>query len=374
MSRIVLVGPAWPLRAGGMSTFNERLAREFQSQGHTVSMLTFSLQYPAFLFPGKTQLSDEAQPADLKIDILINSVNPFSWLKAAWFLAKQRPDLVIYRYWMPFMAPCLGSIARWSRWFGNQAKQLAIADNVLPHEKFPFSKQLARYFLHSIDKVVTMSQAVTEELKLVKYTRPSLRLPHPLYDNFGSKVSRNEAIQALKLNPDFQYFLFFGFIRQYKGLDLLLQAFADDRLKKHKVKLLVAGEFYDNPDRYYRLIREHKLVDRVVMHTDFIPNEAVKYYFSAASLVTQTYHHATQSGVTQIGFHFDVPMLVTNVGGLSELISEGKSGYVTETNQQSVADAMLDFIENDRFEAFSKEVAVLKQQFSWSSFAKQLAD
>lgn len=374
MSRIVVVGPAWPLRAGGMSTFNERLAREYQTQGHEVSMLTFSLQYPDFLFPGKTQLSDEAQPVDLKIDIRINSVNPLSWLNAARFLAKQKPDLVIYRYWMPFMAPCLGSIARWSRWFGNRAKQVAIADNVLPHEKFPFSKQLARYFLHSIDKVVTMSQAVTEELKQVAYTRPALTLQHPLYDNFGAKVSRAEALEQLKLDPNFQYFLFFGFIRQYKGLDLLLQAFADERLKMHKVKLLVAGEFYDNPDRYYRLIREHKLVDRVVMHTDFIPNEAVKYYFSAASLVTQTYHHATQSGVTQIGFHFDVPMLVTNVGGLSELITAGKSGYVTETNQQSIADAMLDFIENNRFEAFSKEVATLKQQFSWLAFARQLAD
>lgn len=374
MSRIVLVGPAWPLRAGGMSTFNERLAREYQAQGHDVSMLTFSLQYPALLFPGKTQLSEEARPADLKIDILINSVNPFSWIRAARFLARQKADLVIYRYWMPFMAPSLGSIARWSRWFGNQAKQVAIADNVLPHEKFPFSRQLARYFLHSIDKVVTMSKAVTEELRQVNYTRPALKLEHPLYDNFGAKVSRSEALEVLKLDPDYQYFLFFGFIRQYKGLDLLLQAFADARIKKRKVKLLVAGEFYDNPDRYYRIIREHHLADRVVMRTDFIPNEDVKYYFSAASLVTQTYHHATQSGVTQIGFHFDVPMLVTNVGGLSELITAGKSGYVTETNQQSIADAMLDFIENDRFEAFSKEVAVLKQQFSWSTFAQQLAD
>lgn len=374
MSRIVVVGPAWPLRAGGMSTFNERLAREYQAQGHEVSIITFSLQYPAILFPGKSQLSEEAKPADLEIAVLINSVNPFSWLKAARFLAQQKPDLVVYRYWMPFMAPCLGSIARWSRWFGNRGRQVAIADNVLPHEKFPLSAGLARYFLHGIDKVVTMSQAVKEELRAVGYNKSSLVLQHPLYDNFGVKVSRTLALEQLNLDPQFQYFLFFGFIRQYKGLDLLLQAFADERLKKHKVKLLVAGEFYDNPDRYYRLIREHKLVDRVVMHTDFIPNESVKYYFSAASLVTQTYHHATQSGVTQIGFQFDVPMLVTNVGGLSELISQGKSGYVTETNQQSIADAMLDFIENDRFEAFSKEVAVLKEQFSWSTFAKRLAE
>jgi len=373
VSKVVVVGPAWPLRAGGMSTFNERLAREYLALGYEVSIITFSLQYPAILFPGKTQLSDDPKPDDLNVHVLINSVNPFSWLKTARLLAKQKPDLVIYRYWMPFMAPCLGSIARWSRWFGNKARQVAIADNVLPHEKFPFSHQLARYFLHSIDKVVTMSEAVKGELKTVGFIKPAIQLQHPLYDNFGQKVSREEALSMLKLDPAYQYFLFFGFIRQYKGLDLLLQSFADERLKKHKVKLLVAGEFYDNPDRYYRLIREHQLADRVVMHTDFIPNDAVKYYFSAASLVTQTYHHATQSGVTQIGFQFDVPMLVTNVGGLSELISAGKSGYVTNTDQQSIADAMLDFIENDRFDAFSKEVSLLKQQFSWSTFAKELA-
>ncbi len=372
MSKILIVGPSWPLRAGGMSTFNERLAREYMAQGHTVTIVTFSLQYPAILFPGKTQFSEEPKPDDLSIEVLINSVNPFTWFKTARYIAHARADLVIYRYWMPFMAPALGSIARWSRWFGNKARQVAIADNVLPHEKFPFSKQLARYFLHSIDKVVTMSAAVQDELKIVGFKKPSTLLPHPLYDNFGGKTERETAISHLKLNPNTIYFLFFGFIRQYKGLDLLLQAFSDVRLRRYPVKLIVAGEFYDSPDRYYRLIREHKLTGQLEMRTDFIPNEEVKYYFSAASLVTQTYHHATQSGVTQIGFQFDVPMLVTNVGGLSELIEHGKSGYVTETNPQQIADAMVDFLENNRFAAFSKEVSQLKHRFSWLTFAQNL--
>lgn len=372
MSKIVVVGPSWPLRAGGMSTFNERLVREFMQQGHEVVLVTFSLQYPNWLFPGKTQYSDEPKPTDLQIQVLINSINPFSWWKTARYLKKNQPDFVIYRYWMPFMAPALGSIARFSKLIGLKAKQLAIADNVLPHEPFPFSKLLAAYFLKAMNKVVTMSASVQEDLNKIGYQGVSDLRVHPLYDNFGEKIDQNQALKALNLSPDFTYFLFFGFIRQYKGLDLLLQAFADERLRKFKVKLIVAGEFYDNPDRYYRLIREHKLVDKVVMHTDFIPNDQVKYYFSAASLVTQTYHHATQSGVTQIGFQFDVPMLVTDVGGLSELIEHEKSGYVVPTNQQRIADAMLDFLENERYSSFSKAVSLLKTRFSWKTFATAL--
>lgn len=340
--------------------------------GHEVVLVTFSLQYPSWLFPGKTQYSDEPKPADLNIQVMINSINPLSWWKTAIFLKKIKPDWVIYRYWMPFMAPALGSIARFSKMLGLKANQLAIADNVLPHEPFPFSKFLAGYFLKAMSKVVTMSAAVSADLNTIGYRGQSDLRVHPLYDNFGEKVERQQALEKLQLASDYTYFLFFGFIRQYKGLDLLLQAFSDERLRKYKVKLIVAGEFYDNPDRYYRLIREHKLVDKVVMHTDFIPNDQVKYYFSAASLVTQTYHHATQSGVTQIGFQFDVPMLVTDVGGLSELIEHEKSGYVVPANQQHIADAMVDFLENQRYASYSKAVGLLKTRFGWRTFANAL--
>ncbi len=366
------MGPAWPLRAGGMSTFNERLANEYQNNGHEVLVVTFSLQYPSFLFPGKTQFSEDVKPENLAIEPLINSINPFSWLSTAQRIARFKPDFIVFRYWMPFMAPCLGSISRLSKVFGSKAKRIAIADNVLPHEKFPFSRLLARYILNSMDRVATMSKSVSNELNDIGFEGNSLQLRHPLYDNFGSKVNRTQAALHLGLDPDYKYFLFFGFIRHYKGLDLLLQAFSDHRLRKHKVKLIVAGEFYENPDRYYRLIREHKLADVLIMRTDFIPNEQVKYYFSVADLVTQTYHHATQSGVTQVGFQFDVPMLVTDVGGLSEIIENNKSGYVVQGNQEAIANAMFDFLENDRFQEFSLEVAQKKHEFSWPFFAKEL--
>lgn len=372
MSKIILIGPAWPLRGGGMSTFNERLATEYQALGYEVEIVTFSLQYPRILFPGKSQMSEEEAPANLNIKVMINSVNPLSWYRTARYIAKQQPDYLIFRYWMPFMAPCLGQIARLSKRFGSKAKRLAIADNIIPHEKFPFSKPLTSFFLSQMDAVSTMSASVMEDLKAFQFTRPSQLLKHPLYDNYGQKVSRELALAELKLDPTFTYFLFFGFIRHYKGLDLLLQAFADARLKRHPVKLIIAGEFYENPDRYYRMVREHNLADRLVMMTQFIPDEQVKYLFSSASLVTQTYHHATQSGVTQVGFQFDTPMLVTNVGGLAELVADRKSGYVCDRNPIQIADCLLDFIENDRFATMSAEVAIKKQEFSWEVFARQL--
>lgn len=372
MRKIIIVGPAWPLRGGGMSTFNERLARAYMELGYEVEMITFSLQYPAFLFPGKTQLSEEAAPVDLKIKVLINSINPFSWLQTARYIAKSGAEVLIFRYWMPFMAPCLGFVARWSRFFGNKARRVAIADNIIPHEPFPLSRPLTAFFLRQMDDVHTLSASVRDDLQQFGFKGGQKLLKHPLYDNYGQKVAREEALKVLGLSPDYTYFLFFGFIRQYKGLDLLLQSFADARLKKHKVKLIVAGEFYENPDRYYRLIREHNLADRVEMHTRFIADDQVKYYFSAASLVTQTYHHATQSGVTQVGFQFDTPMLVTNVGGLSELVDDRQSGYVCERVPTQIADCMLDFVQNNRFAEMSAKVAVKKQEFSWEVFAREL--
>lgn len=355
-----------------MSTFNERLARAYQQMGYEVEMITFSLQYPAFLFPGKTQYSEEPAPNDLQIKVLINSVNPLSWWKTARYIAKAHADLMIFRYWMPFMAPCLGFIARWSRILGSKARRVAIADNIIPHEKFPFSGPLTAFFLRQMDDVHTLSASVRDDLATFNFRGGHKLLKHPLYDNYGEKLPREQALQHLSLSADFTYFLFFGFIRQYKGLDLLLQAFADPRLKRHKVKLIVAGEFYENPDRYYRLIREHKLADRVEMHTRFIADDQVKYYFSAASLVTQTYHHATQSGVTQVGFQFDTPMLVTDVGGLAELVNHRKSGYVCDRNADEIADCLVDFLENDRYESMSAEVAIKKKEFSWEVFAGQL--
>lgn len=363
MASIVIIGPAHPLR-GGLATYNERLAREFLDQGDEVEIVTFSLQYPGFLFPGQTQYASEPAPADLVIRPLINSVNPLSWLKTGWYLKKKRPDIVLFRFWLPFMGPALGTIARLLRQ-NRHTRVLALTDNVIPHEKRVGDLPLTRYFLAPIQGFLTMSRAVLQDLERLQPLKPKVYHPHPLYDNFGPAETRQAALAALGLDPAFRYILFFGFIRAYKGLDLLLEAFADSRLRAFPVKLIIAGEFYEDAAPYEALIQKHQLADRLVRATEFIPNSQVVHYFCAADLVVQPYKHATQSGVSQIAYHFDKPMLVTDVGGLAELIPHGKAGYVTAASPAAIADALVDFYARDREAEFTAQLPELKKQFSW---------
>ena len=369
---MLIVGPAWPLRAGGMATFNERMAYSLQEQGHQVEIITFSMQYPSWLFPGKTQMSDEPAPEGLNIRVLLHALNPINWLITARYVRQYRADYLILRYWMPFMAPCLGMLSFWSAIFGSKAIRIALADNIIPHESFPLSRVLTKFFLAQTDSAATLSDSVRADLMALGYRKPSIRLKHPLYDNFGAPVDRETACNTLGLDPGFTYFLFFGFIRAYKGLDLLLEAFADERLRSQNVKLIVAGEFYESPDRYNRIIRERNLAPHLVLLTRFIRHDEVRFLFSAAQLVTQTYHHATQSGVTQIGFHYHTPMLVTDVGGLAELVDHDRSGYVCPPNPEKIADHMIDFMMNKRYAEMSAQVAVKKQELSWEEFVRKL--
>src|SRR6478735_8232897 len=364
--KIVIIGPAYPLR-GGLATYNERLARAFKEAGDEAEIVTFSLQYPDFLFPGQTQFSTDPAPQDLKIKALINSVNPLSWLKTGLYLKKQKPDLVIFRYWLPFMGPALGTIARIIS--GNKhTRILAITDNVIPHEKRPGDSLFTTFFLGACHGFITMSRSVLEDLKKFVPQKPAVYHPHPLYDNFGESQLKTVAKTALKLESEVNYILFFGFIRAYKGLDLLLEAFADERLTNlKKVKLIIAGEFYENAAPYNALIEKYNLENRIVRATDFIPNSQVASYFSAADLIVQPYKNATQSGVSQIAYHFDKPMLVTDVGGLAELIPDGKVGYVTEPNPKAIADAIFDFYTSGKEAYFIEQVKFYKQQFSWES-------
>jgi glycosyltransferase involved in cell wall biosynthesis len=231
---------------------------------------------------------------------------------------------------------------------------------------------LTKFFLAQTDSAATLSDSVRADLIALGYRKPSIRLKHPLYDNFGAPVDRETACNTLGLDPGFTYFLYFGFIRAYKGLDLLLEAFADERLRSQNVKLIVAGEFYESPDRYNRIIHERNLAPHLVLLTRFIRNDEVRFLFSAAQLVTQTYYNATQSGVTQIGFHYHTPMLVTDVGGLAELVDHDRSGYVCPPNPEKIADHMIDFLMNKRYAEMSAQVAVKKQEFSWEEFVRKL--
>ena len=362
--KVVIIGPAYPLR-GGLASYNERLARAFQEAGDDVHIVTFSLQYPNFLFPGQTQFSTETGPVDLAIEVSLNSVNPLSWFKVGRKLRTERPDLVVFRFWLPFMGPALGTVARLVRSNGH-TRVVAITDNVIPHERRPGDGPLTRYFLRACDGFVTMSRSVLGDLQRLGFgQKPALYRPHPLYDNFGPIKPKSEALAALKLPATMGYLLFFGFIRAYKGLDVLLEAFADARVVALPIKLIIAGEFYENAAPYEALIQRYNLEERIIRATNFISNEKVVDYFCSADLIVQPYKNATQSGVSQIAYHFERPMLVTDVGGLAELIPAGVVGYVVPPTPTAIADAIVDFYANRREESFAAGVREQKKQFSW---------
>ncbi|HSL87159.1 MAG TPA: glycosyltransferase, partial [Bacteroidales bacterium] len=241
--KITFLGPAHPYR-GGIAEFSNRLALQFEGEGHDVDILTFKLQYPGFLFPGKTQVTDSPPPKDIRIRRVLNSINPFSWIITGFRIRRERPDILLIRYWLPFMAPCLGVVARIAKRNRYEyTKVICIFDNVVPHEKRPGDRCLTRYFIRSIDGAVVMSQTVSDDLMRFRKDVPVVINPHPLYDNYGNGVKREEALEKLGLEPEHFYLLFFGLVRKYKGLDLLLEAFADKRFRNRKLRLIVAGEF-----------------------------------------------------------------------------------------------------------------------------------
>ena len=368
--KITIVGTAHPFR-GGIAVFIERLARAFKENKDEVRISTFTLQYPKILFPGETQYSSSSKPTDIAITQEVNTINPFNWLKIGNRIRKEKPDIVIFKYWIPFMAPSLGTIARRIR-KNKHTKVIVVVDNIIPHEKRIGDNTLNNYFVNSVDGFIAMSQSVLDDLNTFDREKPKLLSPHPLYDNFGTSKSREEALKELNLDAKFQYMLFFGIIRQYKGLDILLKAFADERLNNGKIKLIVAGEFYEDDTVYIDLIKKHQLHDSVVLATKFIPDEEVVDYFCAADIIVQPYKHATQSGVTQIAYHFEKPMLVTDVGGLKEIVPHNKVGYVTNPNEKEVADALVDFYANNRSEEFIKGVKEEKKKYTWEKMIENI--
>ena len=257
MKTVVIIGSAYPLRGGGLATFNEQLARSLASEGYNVKIETFSLQYPSMLFPGKTQYSEEMPPKDINIQVSVNSINPLNWFIVGRRLKKEKPDLVILRYWIPFIAPSLGTIARIIK-RNKHTKIIAIADNIIPHEHRIGDRLLSRYFVNSVHGFVTMSKTVLEDLKKFDIFKPRIYNPHPLYNNFGPSVDPVEARKFLKLEPNGKYLLFFGFIRDYKGLDILLESMTKVIQKDDEIKLIVAGEFYSGEEKY-RKYRELQL-------------------------------------------------------------------------------------------------------------------
>jgi glycosyltransferase involved in cell wall biosynthesis len=362
--KVVIVGSAHPLR-GGLAAYNERLAREYISQGHAVVIYTFSLQYPGLLFPGKTQYSDQPAPDDIFIHERINSINPFNWIRVGREIRDLNPALMIIKFWLPFMGPCLGTIARIVR--GNKkTKVVAIIDNIVPHEGRIGDFTLAKYFANSVDGFVAQSRSELQVLNQFDSSKPKMFAPHPLYDNFGPIVSKAEAIKKLGLAINGQYLLFFGFIRDYKGLDLLLEAMADPRIKDSYTELIIAGEFYGDPKPYLEQIDKLGIRNKIILRTDFISDDMVRYYFCAADVVVQPYKHATQSGVTQICYHFNRPMIVSNVGGLPEIVPDDVVGFVCDPEPRSIADHIVKFYSGHKEYLFSQNIKTEKLKYLWS--------
>jgi len=370
LKKVIIIGPAHPLR-GGLATFDHRLAKQFIDEGYDCSIYSFSLQYPSFLFPGKTQYSDEPAPPNIQIYSKINSVNPLNWIAVGNSIRDQKPDLVVIRYWLPFMGPALGTIARRIR-KNKHTRILAITDNVLPHEKRPGDKSFTKYFLKSCDAFVTMSDEVMSDLRKFEKTKPAIRVKHPLYDNFGEPLTKQDARKHLHIDENINLILFFGFIRKYKGLDILLRAMAYLKTIPN-LKLLIAGEFYEDAKQYEDLNDESGIRDSLILRTDFIPDSEVRYYISAADAVIQPYRNATQSGVTPLAYHFEKPMVVTNVGGLPELVPHEKAGLVAEPDPASIANAIVRFYELGE-NYFIPHLRSEKEKYSWHKLVETLVE
>ena len=367
--KVIIIGPAHPLR-GGLTTFNHRLAKEFNDLGDDCVIYSYSLQYPSFLFPGTSQFTDEPAPKNLKIYSAINSINPINWIKIGLRLAKEKPDIILVRFWIPFMGPALGTILRLVK-RNKHTRIIGLTDNVVPHEKRPGDTIFTRYFLGSCHAFIAMSEQVMSDLRTFEKKKPAKLVAHPLYDNFGEGVPKNISREKLGIEVDEKVILFFGFIRKYKGLDILFEAMSDHRIKEAGIKLLVAGEFYEDEQHYQEQISKLNIQDQLILHTAFIPDSEVLHYFCAADVVIQPYRNATQSGVTPLAYHFEKPMVVTNVGGLPSMVPHRKAGLVAKVMPTAIADAILEFYALGE-DFFIPHLRVEKAKLSWSELVQKI--
>lgn len=366
--RIIILSAAYPFR-GGIASFAAQLYREL-AIGNDTAVVTFTRQYPGFLFPGKTQLEEDPSE-EIPVTRLLDSLNPLTWFKTAKFIAGKKPDILIIKYWTPFFALPFALIARKCR--KQNIRVFAICHNILPHERLPFDKKLTKYFLDSADKIILLSGSVKKELFLFSDKYNHKILFHPVYSKFGEAVPKDTARNRLSVDAG-KLLLFFGFIREYKGLDILLKAMAI--LKEIKgLKLLIAGEFYSGRDEYMKLVRELGIENLVRFDENFIPSEEVKYYFSASDLVVLPYRDATQSGITQIAYNFLKPVLVTRVGSLPEIVSDGKTGLLCRPEDpQDLAGMIKQFFLNEGDIDYKGNISNELQKKSWARFVSDLLE
>jgi D-inositol-3-phosphate glycosyltransferase len=365
--KILLIGPAHPLR-GGIAQFMALLYKALRGRGHDVLFHRFIRQYPKFLFPGKTQNDESKPPLAVESEPLFDPLNPFNWFAEGARAAREKPDLIILNWWIPFFGPSYFAVLLIVKLLAPRTKVMLVVHNAIPHEKRPGDMLLTKLVFSLTDYFVVMSGAVRDDLLKVKPGAEFILTPHPLYEVFGEPKDKDEAKRALGVSGP--VVLFFGFIRQYKGLHILLEAMPKV-LKDIPLTLVVAGEFYEDKDSYTEQIERLRLQGSVKVLDRFIPNEAVGDYFSAADVLVLPYLSATQSGITQIAFAFDLPVIATLVGGLPEVVTDGETGFlVPPDDPDALAEAVVRYFKTDSLKKFRENVRREKERFSWEAFAE----
>ena len=371
---IIIVGTAYPLR-GGIAHYNALLAEHLGSRHH-VETITFKRQYPKLLFPGKTQVEVGEQLQAAPAPQLVDSVNPFNWIAVAREIRRRAPDLLIFKYWLPFFGPCFGTIAKYAK-RNSKTKALFICDNVIPHERRPGDVVFTRYAFKQSDYFIVQSDAVEKDLVRHLPTARFRNVPHPVYENFGSPLPKEEARRRLGITAK-HVLLFFGYVRMYKGLLTLIEAMRrviDGGLRSEDVLLLVVGEFYDSEAKYRECVRSLQLEANVRFVSEYVPSSEVSVYFSAADVVVLPYLSATQSGIAQIAYQFDKPVIATEVGGLAEVVIDEKTGFIVEPNDhRALADGIVRFYTEGREEEFSARVREEKKKYSWDRLVEAIED
>lgn len=363
---IVLIGPYCPYR-GGIADTNQELCETLQKQGHSVEILTFKLLYPKILFPGKTQYNKASQQNN-KAKRVINSINPFNWIKTSKIINDISPDLVISCYWTPFLSLCLLFI---NNHINNKIKKIGLVHNAISREKNLFQKDLFKLYLRSIDNYVTFSKFISNEIIKIDQSKNGITLFHPIPKKFGNPIKKKLAKAKLGLKDNISYLTFFGLIREYKGLDLLIKSMVKISKKKSNVKLLIVGENYESLNKYKNLIKKNHLENEVIFINNFIDQDNVKYWFCSSDLIIQPYKIASQSGITPLALQFEIPTVCTNVGGLSEIILNEKDGFLCNPNVEDLEKKILTALDYNQ-DILKAQIKIKKKKLSWDSFVTQL--